>query len=175
MSGRFYVLPQNVPAELLKNKQNNFFIENKGQWDKQVKFLAKLSGLNAWITDNGIVFDFYTIDKKETIKKDSFMRPLPDNNFSIRGHVIKMKFPENAGKEYSRKYTGQNPQEAYYSYFVKRNNQTIGFKASAYDKTKKLIIDPFIYSTYLGGTLGDCAYGITVDHSGCSYVTGSTS
>jgi len=31
-----------------------------------------------------------------------------------------------------------------------------------------------VYSTYLGGTGDDCAYGIAVDASGCAYVTGFT-
>jgi len=29
---------------------NNFFIQNKGQWNPEVKFLARIGGMNAWIT-----------------------------------------------------------------------------------------------------------------------------
>jgi len=47
---------QNKSNQAVLNSQSNFFIENKGQWDQQVKFLAKLNGLNLWVTENGIVY-----------------------------------------------------------------------------------------------------------------------
>jgi hypothetical protein len=52
-----------------------------------------------------------------------------------------------------------------------------GFRAAAYDKSHELIIDPVIlaYSTYLGGSASEYGAAIAVDHTGCAYVTGSTS
>jgi hypothetical protein len=51
----------------------------------------------------------------------------------------------------------------------------VGFQVGDYDSSQPLIIDPVLsYSTYLGGTGGDTAYGIAVDSSGCAYVTGTT-
>ena len=50
---------------------------------------------------------------------------------------------------------------------------SIGFTVAAYDPGKTLYIDPLLsYSTYLGGTDYDFAYGIAVDTAGCAYVTG---
>ena len=46
-----------------------------------------------------------------------------------------------------------------------------------YDASLPVIIDPIIiieYSTYLGGADTDCGYGICVDASGNTYVTGFT-
>ena len=52
---------------------------------------------------------------------------------------------------------------------------TVGFRASGYDPTKPLVVDPsIVYSSYLGGSGADYAYGVAVDASGAAYVTGST-
>jgi hypothetical protein len=37
-----------------------------------------------------------------------------------------------------------------------------------------IVIDPIVYSTYLGGTSSDCGFAITVDEGGNAYVTGYT-
>jgi hypothetical protein len=52
---------------------------------------------------------------------------------------------------------------------------TIGFHVGHYDHAKPLVIDPvLVYSTYLGGSLGDQASAITVDTAGNAYITGMT-
>jgi hypothetical protein len=48
------------------------------------------------------------------------------------------------------------------------------FKLSAYDKTQSLIIDPLIYSTYIGGTGSEFSNAIAIDNSGNAYITGNT-
>src|SRR3989304_2944466 len=41
-----------------------------------------------------------------------------------------------------------------------------GFKVASYDKTKDLIIDPLLASTYLGGYSMDYCYSMTIDSDG---------
>jgi uncharacterized protein (TIGR03437 family) len=52
----------------------------------------------------------------------------------------------------------------------------IAFGIGPYDSSEPLVIDPVLsYSTYLGGSRADAAYGIAVDSLGNAYVTGKTS
>jgi hypothetical protein len=54
----------------------------------------------------------------------------------------------------------------------------VGFRVAKYDTSRPLVIDPvLIYSTYLGGSGGECGFGngsIAVDASGSAYVAGCT-
>jgi hypothetical protein len=59
------------------------------------------------------------------------------------------------------------------SEFIKRGSKW-GISLASYDKTQALIIDPLVYSTYIGGSDSDYGYGIAVDGSGNAYVTGYT-
>jgi Beta-propeller repeat len=59
-------------------------------------------------------------------------------------------------------------------YVLSGTNQ-ISFEVGAYNPTLPLIIDPVLsYSTYLGGSKDDQAYGIAIDGLGNAYVTGYT-
>ncbi len=54
-------------------------------------------------------------------------------------------------------------------------HHVIGFRLGPYNRRQQLTIDPVLaYSTYLGGTGGDVAYGVAVDSSGNIYVAGIT-
>jgi len=59
--------------------------------------------------------------------------------------------------------------------FVKRGESTVGFEIGAYDKSKKLVIDPIVYGTYVGGDAGaDDVRDVASNNSGQVYITGST-
>ena len=55
------------------------------------------------------------------------------------------------------------------------HGRKVSFAVGKYNHRQKLIIDPVLtYSTYLGGTGGDEAFGVAVDAQGDAYVTGVT-
>jgi hypothetical protein len=57
--------------------------------------------------------------------------------------------------------------------FAQRNGAW-QFQFSGYDKAQPIIIDPLIYSTYIGGSDIDEGNGIAIDSSGNAYITGYT-
>ncbi|MHA1928134.1 MAG: DUF7948 domain-containing protein [Candidatus Thorarchaeota archaeon] len=60
------------------------------------------------------------------------------------------------------------------SYYDLVNAHTFGFEVGAYDHSKTLVIDPLLYSTYVGGSEYDAPLGCAVDDEGNIYVTGIT-
>ncbi|MHA1157000.1 MAG: DUF7948 domain-containing protein [Candidatus Heimdallarchaeota archaeon] len=59
--------------------------------------------------------------------------------------------------------------------FVTKNRNTYGFDVKKFDTSRKLIIDPLIYSTFIGGSSYDKANKMTLDSEGNVYIVGGTS
>jgi hypothetical protein len=54
-------------------------------------------------------------------------------------------------------------------------DRKIRFTVAAYDRTQPLIIDPILdYSTFVGGTTEDSAFGLALDGAGNAYLAGQT-
>jgi hypothetical protein len=262
----------------LNQVNKNFFIENKGQWPSEVKYLAKVGGMNAWITNSGVVYDYYQRNRNyyetETLKMcPDKKKEFEKRNVIIKGHIISMQF---ADVNKASTQQGNDKQEGYYNYFigndkskwapnvilygdveqddiynsinvkyyfdgnsirydyllkpgadlsklrlkfegqeliwvndsgelviktsvgevtngklysyqidngnqkevncrfVQNSDGTISFKATTYDRTKELIIDPLIYSTFIGKSNGNLSHSIVVDNDGNAYITGYT-
>ncbi|HVK39611.1 MAG TPA: hypothetical protein VNA88_13820 [Candidatus Kapabacteria bacterium] len=76
------------------------FIENRGQWDPRARFLASLGGVDAWITDDGIVYDFHrdSVGLAPSVDEGAY-RPAPVRR---SGHVVAMRFVGAGGRAIAR-------------------------------------------------------------------------
>ncbi|MFI5219077.1 MAG: SBBP repeat-containing protein [Bacteroidia bacterium] len=70
-------------------------------------------------------------------------------------------------------YEKETKKQVSCNWIIKNDNELI-FSIGDYDKSRTLVIDPVIFSTYLGGGNADYGYGFTIDSNGNSYITGST-
>ncbi|HWD38782.1 MAG TPA: SBBP repeat-containing protein [Fimbriimonas sp.] len=52
-----HVSPATARNQLLKREAK--FVENKGQWDRRAHFAGRSSGLDVWLEDRGIDFDYF--------------------------------------------------------------------------------------------------------------------
>lgn len=246
------------------------FVENRGQWDAQAKFMAQIPGAHVWVTDQGLVYDFY-----RTETPPNSQHPTPNTQDSTpstrRGHVVRMEFvggeaansrgefalqgthnyiigrdrsrwaanvPRFAEVRSERVYDGvearyyfdqgaprydlivapgtdpgkvrlrfvgatgltatgatlglstslgEVQQRGLFAYQVvgsekrkvdcafRANGNTVSFELGAYDKSKALVIDPLLWSTYLGGSGDDRVTSIARDSGGNIVVAGETS
>jgi hypothetical protein len=269
----------NNSQQALNKTDKSFFIENKGQWAPEVKYLARIGGMNAWITNSGVVYDYYkinrSVDKAKMLKMHpAEKRDYENKNTTIQGHVVKLQLV-NPGNNITG--VGNNQREGYYNYFIgndqskwasnvplydnveiqgvykgidvkyyydngmlrydykakpgadisqlkfkfegqdgiyintngelvlktsigevtngkiyayqidngtqkeveckfeQKEDGTIGLKTANYDANKELIIDPLVYSTFIGGYDGSWVPSqIATDDSGNTYITGWT-
>ena len=106
----------------LLNKQPTVFIENKGQWPSEVKYLARTGGMNAWVTDKGIVYDFQkTINHNDADKNKNKLHAMNDKegqkrrNLEFDRHLVRMNLE---GSSQDINATGIDQQKGYHNYFI---------------------------------------------------------
>ncbi|MFN8359274.1 MAG: SBBP repeat-containing protein [Candidatus Kapaibacterium sp.] len=247
------------------------FIQNKGQWQSNVRYLAKTGGMNTWVTSSGIRYDFYRSATNSTLTQAS-ASAYSSVEPSLEGNVVDMTFkngtqpldvPNYLQNTYYNYYVGADPakyashvplfgeltrrgiypgidlrlyfdggllrydvivapgamtgrielefsgadslsinslgelvlhtsvgdiiQQKLYAYqlvhgvqqpvscaFKKIEKGVYGFHLGNYDHTKELIIDPVLYSTYLGGQQTDEGRDIGIDPNGDIVIMGVT-
>ena len=88
------------------------FIENKGQWDKNVLFKSKFQGGNLWIQQNKFVFhlqDFSAVHNAHANFKDSLL------DTELKQTVVHLNF---VGSNKINTITKVNQTEQYFNYFI---------------------------------------------------------
>jgi hypothetical protein len=96
---------------LLNTTQNkHYFIENKGQWNNEVRYLYKTKNYNVWITDFGIVYDYFN-----------------------ECNVIKMVFN---GRNDKISFNATGKSKTYYNYFIGNDKNKWATNVRIYNEVK---------------------------------------
>lgn len=83
------------------------FVENRGQWDARARFLARMPGVDAWVTDRGITYDFHREEQRPSLARVA-AAPASELEFVAsdrarseerhrRGNVVSMRFLNSNG------------------------------------------------------------------------------
>lgn len=108
------------------------FIENKGQWDKEARYLARLGGMNVWITDKGLVYDVYNNRKSDPRAASVALAPA-DTLPPLQGHVVKMNF---AGSKKTPHARGIEKQTPYFNYFIGNDRSKWASNVPSYSEVR---------------------------------------
>lgn len=88
------------------------FAANHGQWPDDVRFLARAGGVDLWVTDDGLVYDFHATDAAAPVAPEDVDAGPPAG--TRHGHVVRMRF-EGARAD---RVTGREQRTAYHNYFL---------------------------------------------------------
>jgi PKD repeat protein len=123
-----YSFEMNANKQKFSTESNAVFIENKGQWPDEVKLLAKTKNLNIWITDNGLVYDYYRAENKNSADETQVGLSkinLPETVFN--GHVVRTSYISDIKGSpakiisYSKKYLPEDSHSGYFNYIIGSN------------------------------------------------------
>lgn len=169
-----------IGSSPLPHTTNYFYGNAPSKWSVNVRSYGTIIYENLW---DGI--DLRYLYGREGPKYEFVLNPKADPTaikIRVEGHeslaltqgdlAINIPNGRTMFDQDLRVYYEDNTRETIATQFVLVDEDCFGFKLENYDNTRQLIIDPFIYSTYLGGTNGETGYSIEYDSTGNAYVTG---
>lgn len=108
------------------------FTENKGQWPSEVRFLFQSQGVNAWITDFGVVYDFNKRTRLSNPKPHETIKGTDlGPEFRTQGHVVTFTLEQsNQPLEVELK----RPHSTVKNYFLSNNTDKWATNVATYDE-----------------------------------------
>lgn len=177
--------PGNVTGEKSNGSTRNYFYgNNKNKWVSNVpvfeavKLAEMYPGVDAIVQfENGLPrYDFVVKPGSDPANIALKFTGASDISVSEKGDYITLKtqfgdvrsgrivaYQENAGSRISIPCT-----------FTSKTSAAVQFNVGEYDRSRPLIIDPLIYSTYLGESGADKINAMVADKAGNIIVVGST-
>jgi len=185
--------PGLVPLELARHKVSYFKGRDPSKWQTGIQTSKAVLYKDLY---NGIDLKVYGVEKQ--VEYDWIVKPGANpGKISFEYKNVKAATIDGEGNLVIETIFGKLMHQKPVSYqliegkkvrvestFKRTGKNTYGFKVKKYNRDYELIIDPMvcpIYSTYIGGSGGDCSGGIgvarggiTVDSDGYAYITGYT-
>ncbi|MBL7992118.1 MAG: VCBS repeat-containing protein, partial [Candidatus Kapabacteria bacterium] len=181
------VFPVNAGANKQSGYHNYFFGPDSTQWRSNVPLWGEVRMKN--ITqgaDARVYFD------GSSVRYDVIVAPGYDPNrlaLEFEGLETEKIRVNKSGELVMQTSIGEVTQGKLFAYqedksgkktpvpcrFEIRQGGKVSFALGAYDHSRPLVIDPVLYSTYIGGAGVDVSEHLTIDASGNVYVTGNTS
>jgi hypothetical protein len=173
-----------IGVSKLQHRSNFFYGNDSSKWCTNVPNFQEIVYENIY---NNIDLRYYSNDKG--LKYDFIVHPsgnLNDIKLKIKGANklfidtngdlgIQTSLGNLIDSELLIFQDDNNGQNKIESKFIVINDNTYGFGVIGdYNKNKKVIIDPLIYSTFIGGTNDEYSHGVVIDTLGNAYITGST-
>lgn len=128
--GQNNILPENRNSKIS-------FIENKGQWDNDIKFKFKSASLDILLRNNAI--SYYLLDPAQMAKLNSHPRKTEVSSNSVNGHFINLTF-RNA--KTPNPVANGEANHFYYNYFIGKDPDKWRSKVQSFQK----IIYPNLYT-----------------------------
>lgn len=166
--------------------KNNYFIGNDpGKWRTdvptygRVKYSEIYPGIDLiyYGKQQQLEFDFVIAPKADPrqieLRFDGIKKMRVDDNGDLVLRVAGGELRQHKPISYQESPAGRQPVSSRYVIVGKHR---VAIRVGPYDEQRPLIIDPTLsYSTFIGGTGGDEAFGIALDSSNNIYVSGGTS
>ena len=67
-------------------------IENKGQWDSNINYMAKIGGGNVWFENNSFTFEFFNQEDIHKLHQATPGKYSPSVTDKIRQHAYSLNF-----------------------------------------------------------------------------------
>jgi hypothetical protein len=170
--------------EPLQGKMNYFIGNDRSRWQTGVPTYRRVRYDDVWPgidlvwhgTQNALEYDFIVAPRVDPsairLQVNGAKRLRLDRSGNLIAETAAGNVVQHAPVLYQ---DGPGGRTAVAGKYVLRGRREVGFEIGAYDATRPLVIDPVLeYSTFLGGTRNEEAFGIAVDGQGNAYVTGST-
>ncbi|MDQ3191138.1 MAG: gliding motility-associated C-terminal domain-containing protein [Bacteroidota bacterium] len=151
LCGKTYAVHGNDGAHSSDNKQSLIFIQNKNQWNENVKFKANIPGGFLYLEKNGFTFDFIDNESYKKVRGHGNSDSQSTDNIDspIKAHCLKTSFINSNA---SVSLSGFDKAVSYYNYFLGNDQSKWADNVSAYGKVlyNNLYnnIDLSVYSTH---------------------------
>ena len=103
------------------------FVENKGQWTTEAKYKVSLSEGALFLTDNGLVYNFFSKDDMQHVHDASTKEQ--EEHLVVHAHAYKVNFE---GSNPGVSYTASDKSETYYNYYIGNDPRQWASHVSAY-------------------------------------------